>query len=105
MEIFMRIIAVFSFAILAAATALPAHALDLPEHTFVAFNLPSCPKGWAEYAPAAGAIVVGVGDSFQRGQTGVGLTNVTVVDAGVNSATKSTKVTGLLFCERNINRR
>ena len=101
----MRIIAVFSFAILATATVLPAHAQSLPEHTVLAFNLAKCPKGWIEYAPAAGAIVVGVGDTFQLGRTGVSSASVTVADAGASSATKSTKVAGLLFCERTINRR
>jgi hypothetical protein len=100
----MRIASVFSFVVLSAAT-LPAQAQNLPEHTVLAFNLPSCPKGWVEYAPAAGALVVGVGDSFQLGRGGVGSTNVTISDAGGNSAPKATKVAGLLFCERNINRR
>ena len=101
----MRITAVCSFAIIAAATALPAHAQSLPEHTVLAFNLAKCPKGWIEFSPAAGAIVVGVGDSFQLGRTGVSTTSVTVADAGAISTTKSTKVAGLLFCERTMNRR
>ena len=49
----MRIAAAFLFAILTAATALPAQAKELPEHTVLAFNLPACPKGWVEYAAAA----------------------------------------------------
>jgi hypothetical protein len=62
----MKIASLFSFVLLSAAT-LPAEAYDLPEHTVLAFNLSSCPKGWVQYAPAAGAFVVGVGDSFQLG--------------------------------------
>jgi hypothetical protein len=99
----MRIASVFSFVILSAAT-LPAQAQDLPEHTVLAFNLTSCPKGWVEFAPAAGAFVVGVGDAFQLGRGGAGPANVTVADASGSSAKKS-NVAGLLFCERNKNRR
>ena len=99
----MRIASLFSFVILSAAT-LPAQAQDLPEHTVLAFNLTSCPKGWVEFAPAAGAFVVGVGDAFQLGRGGVGPANVTVADASGSSAKKS-NVAGLLFCERNKNRR
>ena len=102
----MKLVGVFSFAVLTAATTLPAQALDLlPEHTVMAFNLPACPKGWVEYAPAAGALVVGVGDSFQLGRGSVGSTNVTVSDASGSSAPKGAKVAGLLFCERSANRR
>lgn len=54
--IFMKITAAFSFAVLTAATALPAQAKELPEHTVLAFNLPECPKGWVEYAAAAGKV-------------------------------------------------
>ena len=99
----MRIASAFSFVILSIAT-LPAQAQDLPEHTVLAFNLTSCPKGWVEFAPAAGAFVVGVGDAFQLGRGGVGPANVTVADASGSSAKKS-NVAGLLFCERNKNRR
>ena len=99
----MRIASLFSLIILSAAT-LPAHAQDLPEHTVLAFNLQACPKGWAEYTPAAGAFVVGVGDAFQLGKNGAGPMNATAADAGGNSA-KASKVAGLLFCERNKNRR
>jgi hypothetical protein len=99
----MRMASLFSFVLLSAAT-LPAEAQDLPEHTVLAFNLTACPKGWVEYTPAAGAFVVGVGDSFQLGRGGVGPTNLTVADAG-SSAQKASKVAGLLFCERNKNRR
>ena len=99
----MRIASVFSFVLLCVAT-LPAQAQDLPEHTVLAFNLPSCPKGWVEFAPAAGAFVVGVGDAFQLGRAEGGPANVTVADASGGSAKKS-NVAGLLFCERNKNRR
>jgi hypothetical protein len=99
----MRIASVFSFVVLSAA-AFPAQAQNLPEHTVLAFNLPACPKGWVEYAPAAGAFVVGVGDAFQRGRGAGGPANVTVADAG-GSAAKKSNVAGLLFCERNRNRR
>jgi hypothetical protein len=51
----MRIAILFSFVFLAAAT-LPAQAKELPEHTVLAFNLPQCPKGWVEYAAAAGKL-------------------------------------------------
>jgi hypothetical protein len=51
----MRIAGVFSFVLLSAAT-LPAQAKELPEHTVLAFNLPECPKGWKEYAAAAGKL-------------------------------------------------
>lgn len=100
----MKIVSLFSFVLLSAAT-LPAEAYDLPEHTVLAFNLSVCPKGWVPYAPAAGAFVVGVGDSFQLGRGGVGPTNVAVADASGNSAQKASKVAGLLFCERDKNRR
>ena len=100
----MKFASLFSFVLLSAAT-LPAEAYDLPEHTVLAFNLSACPKGWVQYAPAAGAFVVGVGDSFQLGRGGVGPTNVAVADAGSNSAPKASKVAGLLFCERDKNRR
>ena len=100
----MKIASLFSFVLLSAAT-IPAEAYDLPEHTVLAFNLSACPKGWVQYAPAAGAFVVGVGDSFQLGRGGVGPTNVAVADAGSNSAPKASKVAGLLFCERDKNRR
>ena len=100
----MRIACLFSLILLSAAT-LPAQAQDLPEHTVLAFNLQACPKGWVEYAPVAGAFVVGVGDSFQLGKNGAGPMNATVADAGGNSAQKASKVAGLLFCERNKNRR
>jgi hypothetical protein len=102
--VFMRFASLFSFAVLSVA-ALPAQAQNLPEHTVLAFNLPACPKGWVEYAPAAGAFVVGVGDSYQLGRVGVGPANITVSDASGNSAPKGSKVAGLLFCERNANRR
>ena len=52
----MKIASLFSFVLLSAAT-LPAEAYDLPEHTVLAFNLSACPKGWVQYAPAAGAFV------------------------------------------------
>ena len=52
----MRITTLLSFVVVTAAT-LPAEAYDLPEHTVLAFNLSVCPKGWVEYAPAAGALV------------------------------------------------
>src|SRR6476620_2279893 len=94
----MRTVTLFSIALLGAAT-LPAEAYDLPEHTVLAFNLPACPKGWVEYAPAAGAFVVGVGDSYQLGRAGVGPANITVSDASGNAAPKGSKVAGLLFCE------
>ena len=100
----MRIASLFSLILLSAAT-LPAQAYDLPEHAVLAFNLPACPKGWVEYAPAAGAFVVGVGDSIQLGRNGAGPTNATVADAGGTSAQKASKVAGLLFCERDKNRR
>ena len=99
----MRIASMFSLILLSAAT-LPAEAKDLPEHTVLAFNLSACPKGWVEYTPAAGAFVVGVGDSFQLGKNGAGPMNATVADAGGNSAQKASKVAGLLFCERTKNR-
>ena len=99
----MRIAFFLSLILLSAAT-LSAQAQDLPEHTVLAFNLQACPKGWAEYTPAAGAFVVGVGDAFQLGKNGAGPMNATVADAGGNSA-KASKVAGLLFCERNKNRR
>ena len=51
----MRIAILFSFVLLSAAT-LPAQAKELPEHTVLAFNLPACPKGWVEYAAAAGKL-------------------------------------------------
>src|SRR5882724_10521835 len=51
----MRIAILFSFVLLSAAT-LPAQAKELPEHTVLAFNLPECPKGWVEYAAAAGKL-------------------------------------------------
>jgi hypothetical protein len=51
----MRIPILFSFVLLSAAT-LPAQAKELPEHTVLAFNLPECPKGWVEYAAAAGKL-------------------------------------------------
>ena len=100
----MRIACLFSLILLSAAT-LPAQAQDLPEHTVLAFNLPTCPKGWVEYTPAAGAFVVGVGDSIQLGRNGASPMNAAVADAGGNSAQKASKVAGLLFCERNKNRR
>ena len=100
----MRIATLFALVLLSAAT-LPAEAQNLPEHTVLSFNLPACPKGWVEYAPAAGALVSGVGDSIHLGTNSAGPTNVTVADAGGNSATKGMKVAGLLFCERNRNRR
>ena len=99
----MKFASLFSFVLLSAAT-LPAEAYDLPEHTVLAFNLSACPKGWVQYAPAAGAFVVGVGDPFQLGRGG-GPTNVAVADAGGNSAPKASKVAELLFCERDKNRR
>ena len=99
----MRIAILFSIVLLTAAT-LPAEAQDLPEHTVLAFNLPACPKGWQEYAPAAGALVAGIGDSVQLGRNDASPANVTVANAGATSAPKS-KVAGLLFCERNKNRR
>ena len=102
--VFMRFASLFSFAVLSVA-ALPAQAQNLPEHTVLAFNLPACPKGWVEYAPAAGAFVVGVGDSYQLGRATAGPANITVSDASGNSAPKGSKVAGLLFCERNANRR
>jgi hypothetical protein len=100
----MRIASLFSFVLLSAAT-LPAEAQNLPEHTVLAFNLSACPKGWVPYAPAAGAFVVGVGDSYQLGRGGAGPTAVAVADAGGSAAPKTSKVAGLLFCERSINRR
>jgi hypothetical protein len=51
----MRIAILFSFVLLSAAT-LPAQAKELPEHTVLAFNLAKCPKGWVEYAAAAGKL-------------------------------------------------
>ena len=51
----MRIAVLFSFVLLTAAT-LPAQAKELPEHTVLAFNLTACPKGWVEYAAAAGKL-------------------------------------------------
>lgn len=99
----MRIAIFLSFVLLSAAT-LPAEAQDLPEHTVLAFNLPACPKGWQEYAPAAGALVAGVGDAVQLGRNDASPANVTVANANAASASKS-KVAGLLFCERNKNRR
>ena len=99
----MRIASLFSLILLSSAT-LPAQAYDLPEHTVLAFNLPACPKGWVEYTPAAGALVVGVGDSIQLGRNGASPMNAAVADAG-GSAQKASKVAGLLFCERNKNRR
>ncbi len=79
------------------SSTLPAEAYDLPEHTVLTFNLPACPKGWVEYTPAAGALVAGIGAN--------GVTpSFTIADAASNSAPKS-KVAGLLFCERNKNRR
>ena len=99
----MRIIILTAFALASTAT-LPAEAYDLPEHTVLAFNLPACPKGWAEYIPAAGAVLVGVGDTFKLGRNEVSSTKVTVADAAGQSAPKS-KAAGLLFCERNKNRR
>ena len=92
----MKIVSLFSFVLLSAAT-LPAEAYDLPEHTVSAFNLSACPKGWVQYAPAAGAFVVGVGDSFQLGRGGVVPTNVAVADAGNNSAPKASKVADSSF--------
>ena len=99
----MRTAIVFSVVLLCTAT-LPAHAQDLPEHAVLAFNLPSCPKGWVEFAPAAGSFVVGVGDNFQLGRNAGGPSNVTLADASGSSAKKS-NVAALLFCERNKNRR
>src|SRR5258708_10560077 len=94
----MRIASVFSFVILSAAT-LPAQAQDLPEHTVLAFNLTSCPKGWGEFAPAAGAFVVGVGDAFQLGRGGGRPPHVNLADASGSSAEK-TNLAGRLFHER-----
>ena len=51
----MRTIFLLSFSVLVAAS-LPAQAKELPEHTVLAFNLPACPKGWAEFTPAAGKV-------------------------------------------------
>src|SRR5436190_21224388 len=99
----MRITTLLSFVVVTAAT-LPAEAYDLPEHTVLAFNLSVCPKGWVQYAPAAGAFVVGVGDSFQLGRGGIGPTNVAVADAGGKCAQEASKVAGLLFCERDKSR-
>jgi hypothetical protein len=51
----MRTLCLLSFFVLIAAS-LPAQAKELPEHTVLAFNLPACPKGWAEFTPAAGKV-------------------------------------------------
>ena len=51
----MRIAILLSFVLLSTAT-LPAQAKELPEHTVLAFNLTACPKGWVEYAAAAGKL-------------------------------------------------
>jgi len=99
----MRIAAAISIVFLG-ASCFPAHAQDLPEHTVLAFNLPSCPKGWQEYAPAAGALVAGVGNTFQLGANGVS-PSFTVADASGGTSAPKSKVAGLLFCERNKNRR
>ncbi len=99
----MRIVSLFSILLLSAA-GLPAQAQDLPEHTVLAFNLPACPKGWQEYAPAAGALVAGAGSPFQLGANSVS-PSFTVADAGSTASAPKPKVTGLLFCERNKNRR
>ena len=98
----MRITTLLSIVVVTAAT-LPAEAYDLPEHTVLAFNLSVCPKGWVEYAPAAGALVAGIGNSLQLGPNGV-TPSFTVADAAGSSVPKS-KVAGLLFCERSKNRR
>jgi hypothetical protein len=102
-DFIMRAASLFSLVLLSTST-LPAMAHDLPEHTVLAFNLATCPKGWIPYAPAAGAFVVGVGDTYQLGRNSGGPANTTVTDASGASAKKS-NVTGLLFCERNKNRR
>jgi hypothetical protein len=52
----MRVVSLFSFVVLLGTSTLPAQAQDLPEHTVLAFNLPECPKGWVEYAAAAGKL-------------------------------------------------
>jgi hypothetical protein len=102
-DFIMRVVSLFSLVLLSIAS-LPAQAQDLPEHTVLAFNLAACPKGWRPYTPAAGAFVVGVGDAYQLGRNSGGPANTTVADASGGSAKKS-NVTGLLFCERNKNRR
>ena len=51
----------------------------------------------------AEAFVVGVGDFYY--QDGAGPMNTTVADARGNSAQKCIESSGLLFCERNKNRR
>ncbi|MBR0705490.1 MULTISPECIES: hypothetical protein [Bradyrhizobium] len=99
----MRIAAALSIVFLSAFN-FPAQAQDLPEHTVLAFNLPSCPKGWQEYTPAAGALVAGVGNTFQLGANGVS-PSFTVAEAGGGASAPKSKVAGLLFCERNKNRR
>lgn len=100
----MRVVSLFSFVALLSTSTLPAQAYDLPEHTVLAFNLSACPKGWVAFAPAAGAFIAGVGDTYQLGRNGGGPPNVTVADASGGSAKKS-NVAGLLFCERHKNRR
>jgi len=99
----MRIVSLLSIVLLSTAYV-PAQAQDLPEHTVLAFNLSACPKGWQEYTPAAGALVGGVGSSFQLGANGVS-PSFTVADAGIAASAPKSKVAGLLFCERNKNRR
>lgn len=42
----------------------------LPKHTVLAFNLKACPSGWVPYAPAAGAVAMGVGDKITLGAQG-----------------------------------
>ena len=100
----MRVVSLFSFVALLSTSTLPAQAQDLPEHTVLAFNLSACPKGWVAFAPAAGAFIAGVGDTYQLGRNGGGPPNATVADASGGSAKKS-NVAGLLFCERHKNRR
>jgi hypothetical protein len=99
----MRVVGLLSLVLLS-TSILPAQAQDLPEHTVLAFNLAACQKGWIPYTPAAGAFVVGVGDTYQLGRNSGGPANTAVADASGSSAKKS-NVTGLLFCERNKNRR
>ncbi|MGY4286313.1 hypothetical protein ACVWXO_005533 [Bradyrhizobium sp. LM2.7] len=99
----MRILGLLSIVLLSAA-CLPAQAQDLPEHTVLSFNLTACPKGWQEYTPAAGALVAGVGSSLQLGTNAVS-PSFTVADAGNATSVTKSKVAGLLFCERNKNRR
>jgi hypothetical protein len=52
----MRTLCLLSFSFVLIAASLPAEAKELPEHTVLSFNLPACPKGWAEFTTATGKV-------------------------------------------------